>query len=319
MIVRNESRIIERCLESVYKHIDTFVICDTGSTDSTVSLIKSFFSQHGIAGTVYEDEWIDFSTNRNMCLNRAQMCQTDFCLMVDADELLEVNDMHWTAKLQMNSVYNIDTGTRDFVYAVPVLTPTSMRDARYVGVTHEYLEVPEGTCQQRLQGIRLLHIGDGGHKDNKLERDKHLLKQALRTESIMGLRERYMFYLAQTCFDMKDFENAIFYYRQRIKYGGWDEEVFYSYYKCALALLRMNGGMCTDKVVRWFFRAWQFRPTRLEPLFVIMKTCSDKKVAKTLGQLGRPVKMTPDILFVEKHIYEKSYDDVFEQLTAETS
>ena len=43
MIVKNESRVIERLLRSVLPLIDTYCICDTGSTDNTVEIIKTFF------------------------------------------------------------------------------------------------------------------------------------------------------------------------------------------------------------------------------------------------------------------------------------
>ena len=43
MIVKDEEHCIERCLESMYKHIDTWVICDTGSTDKTKEVIQKFF------------------------------------------------------------------------------------------------------------------------------------------------------------------------------------------------------------------------------------------------------------------------------------
>ena len=46
MIVKNESRVILRLLESVYKLIDGYCICDTGSTDNTVELIEEFFKTH---------------------------------------------------------------------------------------------------------------------------------------------------------------------------------------------------------------------------------------------------------------------------------
>jgi len=45
MIVKNESAIITRLLESVYNIIDTYCICDTGSTDNTKELIMAFFNQ----------------------------------------------------------------------------------------------------------------------------------------------------------------------------------------------------------------------------------------------------------------------------------
>ncbi|HBY69284.1 MAG TPA: glycosyl transferase, partial [Flavobacteriaceae bacterium] len=44
MIVKNESAIIKRCLDSVKQHIDYWVIFDTGSTDNTKDLIKDYLS-----------------------------------------------------------------------------------------------------------------------------------------------------------------------------------------------------------------------------------------------------------------------------------
>ena len=50
MIVKNESQIITRCLDSVKDLIDYWVISDTGSTDGTQQLITDYFAQHGITG-----------------------------------------------------------------------------------------------------------------------------------------------------------------------------------------------------------------------------------------------------------------------------
>ena len=46
MIVRNESKIITRLLESVLPIIDTYVICDTGSTDNTPEIITIISNHH---------------------------------------------------------------------------------------------------------------------------------------------------------------------------------------------------------------------------------------------------------------------------------
>ena len=42
MIVKNESKIIERCITSALPIIDAVSICDTGSTDNTVEVIEKF-------------------------------------------------------------------------------------------------------------------------------------------------------------------------------------------------------------------------------------------------------------------------------------
>ena len=42
MIVKNESAIITRLFKSVLPIIDSYCICDTGSTDNTIEIIKTF-------------------------------------------------------------------------------------------------------------------------------------------------------------------------------------------------------------------------------------------------------------------------------------
>ena len=45
MIVKNENKIITRLFDSVINIIDTFCICDTGSTDDTVKTIENYFKE----------------------------------------------------------------------------------------------------------------------------------------------------------------------------------------------------------------------------------------------------------------------------------
>ena len=47
MIVKNESHVIESTLINLFKYIqfDTFIICDTGSTDNTIEIIYKFFEK----------------------------------------------------------------------------------------------------------------------------------------------------------------------------------------------------------------------------------------------------------------------------------
>ena len=72
MIVKNESAIIARCLESVIPFIDYWVIVDTGSTDGTQAIIKKFMSAKKIPGKLYEKPWVDFAHNRNEAMKFAK-------------------------------------------------------------------------------------------------------------------------------------------------------------------------------------------------------------------------------------------------------
>ena len=58
MIVKNEERILKRCLDSVRDLVDEIIIVDTGSTDATKRIAA------GYTDKIYDFEWInDFSVN----------------------------------------------------------------------------------------------------------------------------------------------------------------------------------------------------------------------------------------------------------------
>lgn len=106
---KNEASIILRMLESIYKHIDYYVIQDNGSTDGTPDIIKKFFEEKNIPGILYFEPWVNFGYNRNhalqKCLNADHGC--DYILRVDADETLEVaEDFDWNI-LREKDAWNV--------------------------------------------------------------------------------------------------------------------------------------------------------------------------------------------------------------------
>lgn len=93
-MVANEAPTITRMLDSVWRHIDYWVIQDNGSVDGTQDIIKSYFEEKGIPGLLYEIEWQYPGWNRDhtlqTCLKTEHDCQ--WILRMDADEILQVED-----------------------------------------------------------------------------------------------------------------------------------------------------------------------------------------------------------------------------------
>ena len=80
MIVKNESEVLARCLDSVRGAVDEIIIVDTGSDDNTREIARRY-TDH-----VYDFEWIDdFSAARNYSFSKASM---DYCMWLDADDVL---------------------------------------------------------------------------------------------------------------------------------------------------------------------------------------------------------------------------------------
>ena len=89
MIVKNEEKVLERCLKSLQPLMaaipSELIIADTGSEDSTVEIAKKY------TDNVYHFEWInDFAAARNSTLERAK---GKWYFYLDADEYLD-EDIH---------------------------------------------------------------------------------------------------------------------------------------------------------------------------------------------------------------------------------
>jgi tetratricopeptide (TPR) repeat protein len=85
MIVRDEEQMLPRCLAAVASAVDEIVIVDTGSTDATVEIAKSFGAK------VIEFPWTgSFSEARNVSFEAAT---GDWVMYLDADEVLVSDDV----------------------------------------------------------------------------------------------------------------------------------------------------------------------------------------------------------------------------------
>ena len=77
LITKNEEENIKRCLDSIKAISDEIIVVDSGSTDKTLQIAKSFGAK------VFDKEFEDFSVQRNFALSKAE---NDWILSLDADE-----------------------------------------------------------------------------------------------------------------------------------------------------------------------------------------------------------------------------------------
>ena len=85
MIVKNEERVLGRCLESVQEIADEIIIVDTGSEDRTKKIAEKYHAR------VFEQEWQDdFSRARNYSFSQAEM---DYCMWLDADDIITKSEV----------------------------------------------------------------------------------------------------------------------------------------------------------------------------------------------------------------------------------
>jgi len=228
MIVKNESRVILRLLNSVVKYIDCYCICDTGSTDNTVYLIETFFKENGIPGKIVNEPFRDFGYNRTFAIKQCDSMDADYILLLDADMVLWVKPEYDLRSELKDDGYLLFQGSPSCYYKNTRIVKNH-RGVTYWGVTHEYVDFPKGSSQSLLlsENIHIDDIGDGGAKHDKFTRDIKLLEKGLKETPTS---ERYMFYLANSYLNVGNWDKSTEWYNKRILAGGWGEEIWYSYY-----------------------------------------------------------------------------------------
>lgn len=305
MIVRNEARVIRRCLDSARPFISSWVIVDTGSTDGTQQLIREHLA--GIPGELFERPWKNFEHNRNEALQLAKG-RAEHVLLLDADDLLVPAPGFRMPKLHADEL-QLRVRTGDLSYYRTQIVRASL-PWRYVGVTHEVIEGPSPRTAQRLEGLVLQTTDEGSRKveGRKFREDVAMLREALETEPDNA---RYVFYLAQSHRGLGELDEAIATYEKRAAMGGWPEEIWYSLYQVAVLTERAGRDRCA--VVEAYLRAYDNRPQRAEPLCDLARFHRERgehAVAHLFAARAVTIERPDDILFLQDSTYEwRSLDE----------
>jgi len=222
----------------VYKYIDYWVICDTGSTDNTCQIIQDFFAEKNIPGELYIDEWKGFDVNKSLMFERAYNL-TDYVLHLDADDWLCGN-------FDRNMLKNQDSDAFFFTYkrGSSEWLATSLYSNRlkwkYIGVAHNIIICLDGKNIKHSSCFVTDNIWiDGNERGFRSLDPQKYLKDAEKLEKQFfdslyedpyGLVNRSVFYTAQSYFDYKDYLTAFKWYNLYTKLKNtWIEEIFESH------------------------------------------------------------------------------------------
>ena len=340
MIVKNESKIIRRLLQSVYDIFAndmTFCICDTGSTDDTHSMIDNFAKEKGINGYTITEPFKNFEYNRNFALSSVQKLniKCDYVLLLDADMILSgnrYNIMNYLTRMDKISGFHIFQGNDDFFYPNTRIIknlpnnglPMDKENLYYTGVTHEVINIPKDYKIDVIDRsiIFINDVGDGGAKSDKYVRDIKLLQEHL---SIEPNNDRSTFYLANSYHDSKQFEQAIEFYKKRISLGGWIEELYFSCYRIGLCYIELSKPNSigyshpeyAENAIYYFLKGFDIHPQRVENFYQIIKhyrQVNAGRLALHFCKIARDIaketmsKGTPQFLFHHNGIYEYGLD-----------
>lgn len=319
MIVKNESKVIRRCLESVKPYIDYYVISDTGSTDNTCVIIKDILK--GIEGEVYHDEWVDFGHNRTLALQRVPK-ECTYSLFIDADDELVVTPPYKPIDVKMwlmsndvsSDLYYIFKSNEGVMSVAPFLVRTLKEGWRWVGKAHNQLHCDDeevihsrNEISYNIMTIKVNQM-QGAKSHGLSSREKYMRDALLLRESEETLINT--FHLAQSYFDAEEYELAYETY-SRLKEGD-PQFIYYSKFRVGVCAIRL--GRPFEECKRLLLEAHIFRPTRIEALFELIKLCHDLgkyKEGYEYGLQALRLSVSDDTLKVDHRIYNHHLYDKF--------
>lgn len=318
MIVKNESKVIERCLNSVKPLIDYVSIVDTGSTDNTIEIINNWMNKNQVDGFVYKEPWKNFAYNRSSALEKLRKNKNvEYALMIDADEVLTYEENINFEKIKeslKSDLYNIKCKFGGIEYERTSITKNNMKYF-YKGVVHEFLECEEPIkTRELLAGVINVPLQDSARNQTgkKYDQDVELLQKALKEETDEFMKSRYTFYLAQSYKDNQDLSKAIYWYEQRAKMGFWREEIYISLYQAAKCKELLE--YPHDDIIQSYLRAYETCPERIEALHGAISFCRRNgrcNQAFLMAKHARTIPVNKKGLFVESWIWDYGIDDEF--------
>jgi glycosyltransferase involved in cell wall biosynthesis len=178
MIVKNEAKVLARCLDSLKGLAEELIIVDTGSTDATKEIAARYTDK------IYDFTWIhDFSAARNYSFSKATM---DYIYVADADEVIdeenrqqflllkqrllpeiEIVQMKYANQLSFNTTYNFDMEYRPKLYK-------RLRSFQWVEPIHESVAVMPVIYDS---DIMILHMPISNHADRDFQAFHRVINQ----------------------------------------------------------------------------------------------------------------------------------------------
>jgi glycosyltransferase involved in cell wall biosynthesis len=251
-IVKNESHVILKMLESAIKISDAIIILDTGSTDGTQDMILDYGKKNNIPTYVFNRDFDNFENSRNFAMEKAREtvanelqwnpddCFTWWC---DADETVIV-DPEFSKSQFVNDLYMINAFIGKMKYTRNTFARVS-KPFRWYGPIHEFITTDDRTVTSGL--AKHLHINVEmtgaswkGNIPEKYKSHASILEKYINEDRS---DPRWIFYTAQSYHDSASIPNnieenherlrrSLKYYRERVnRRDGYYEEIFYSQYK----------------------------------------------------------------------------------------
>lgn len=309
LMVKNEADFMEKTLlPFIQAGVQEYLILDTGSTDETIARTQQLFKNQNIEhGYIVEQPFIDFAASRNYALECAEKLfpHASFFFMIDAEwytqnvpTLIKFCQAYATEAID---AFKILVHYKNKEYYVTRILKADKK-VRFASVVHEYAQVK--TSAKLPQNIYIAWDDSDKGFEKSRERWKRdiglLLKQHQQNPDDL----RTLYYIGQTYSDLKEFDNAITWYKKRYENTtGWLEERILSCYNIARIYELLNNW---PQALYYYLQTYNLAPGRAESLIAIAQyylKAKDYHTSFMFAQKAANIHYPPDAISVEPQAY----------------
>ena len=283
MIIKNEAKNLNRLFSSLYKYIDYYVISDTGSTDNTVQLISELANKYNIKGFVTCDKWVDFAHNRNISLQNAVNAKNEgkhncnWLLFIDADEELIVKNPLFKNNMKEDTSYMLYINDKGKCIRGRSIINIKNVKWYWKGAIHNYITSDNTDIKfEFLDEVYIKYNDFEGSKSegfinqiDKVKKDIELIDEEL--IGVLPTQKNFhrFFQLANECFEIKDFDNAIRNY-EIICANNFEPEMLYEV-NIKLGIVYFEKFKNIEKALEYFNKAIEIDNERKDAYYYLGK------------------------------------------------
>lgn len=268
IMVKNAGDDFRDILTRNLPYMDRYTILDTGSTDNTVNIIKEVLKNK--RGELYEEPFINFRDSRNRLLDLAgNHCH--FNIMLDDTYVLNGKIREFLDFARGDDVvtsYSIVIDDLDSMYVSNRVTKP-LYNLRYINIIHEII--------QTENNLNVSIPYEWGYiKDEKSEymNERTKARKQKDIDLLMDMLKdnphdpRTYYYIADSYIFMKDWENAVKWFKKRVLLNGYSSEIQDSlYYIAVIKDKYLNHPW--EECLEWYMKCYEFDPKRSESLYFI--------------------------------------------------
>lgn len=222
IIMKNEEKHLESCLDSLISYGFELILIDTGSTDSTVKIASAY------TNTICHFDWInDFSAARNYSLSLAS---NDWVLVLDCDEAITALDVSSLLCFMKDHPQDIGLLSRrnhyemngtDSVYVDQVERFFNRKLFHYEGKVHEQVTPLPGARSNHVCLPIKLEVEHNGYMGTPEELEAKSMRNLRLLEEMLEQTpdQPYLYFQIGQCYNMlHDDERAAYYYSKGLSF-----------------------------------------------------------------------------------------------------